>query len=85
MAIKTVHLTYKAAMFSLWHVILKNLQYPLVITMLTQVECETITKLVLHAGLLAVGVVCTLASTVIHGLHCYQGLDIISRSANALE
>jgi len=68
--------TQEAVAFSLCNVVIKQLMYPLVSTMLTPKECKAVMKPILAAGLPAMGVVRTMARDVIHGLLCYQGLNI---------
>jgi len=76
-AMKVGHLTKEAAAFSLQNVVMKQLIYPLVATMLNQKECEAVMCPILVAGLPAMGVVRTMARDVVHGPLCYQGLDIL--------
>jgi len=57
MAMKAGRLTHEAAAFSLQNVVLKQLVYPLVMTMFTQQDCTAIMKPILEAGLPAMGVV----------------------------
>jgi len=50
-------LTHEAAAFSLRNVVLKQLEYPLVMTTFTEKECHAIMQPILAAGLPAMGIV----------------------------
>jgi len=73
---KAGRLTHEVAAFSLRNVVLKQLEYPLVMMMFTEKECHSIMQPILAAGLLAMGIVRTLAWAVVHGPLQFQGLDI---------
>jgi len=77
-AMKAGWLTHEAAAFSLWYVVLKQLEYPLVMTTLMEWECNTIMQPILAAALPEMGIVCTMAHAVVHGPLWYQGLDILN-------
>jgi len=57
MAMKVGRMTHEAAAFSLWHVVIKQLTYPLVTTTFTEKECTAIMQPILVAGLPAMGIV----------------------------
>jgi len=73
---KAGQLTHEAADFSLHNIVLKQLEYPLVMTMLMERECNAIMQPILGAGLPAMGIVQMMARTVVHGPLQYRGLDI---------
>jgi len=69
-------LSWEEALFSLKHVVLRKLNYPLVTTTLSPQQCQQITSPLLQQGLPKAGVIRTFPRALAHGPLEYGGLDI---------
>jgi hypothetical protein len=74
--LRSGHLSATDAWYALYHTINRTIQYPMMATYLTKVECEKIMCPFLNAGLSASGVVWTMLRAVVWGPVRYQGLGI---------
>jgi len=75
-SISVAKVTHAAAEFGLQQVILRKLEYPLVVTTFTQTECQSIMSLILTAGLPAAGLIQTFPRAMVHGPWQWGGLNI---------
>ena len=69
-------LSWEEALFSLKHVVLRKLHYPLTTTTLSPQQCHLITSPLLQQGLPKAGVIRTFPRALAHGPLEYGGLDI---------
>jgi len=67
---------WAAAEFGIRQVLMPKLQYSLVVTTLTETQCNEIMKPVLQAGLPAMGINWNFPRAVVHGPVEYQGLNL---------
>jgi len=72
----TLQLTLAEATFSLKHVIMRKLAYPLVTTTLSRHQCQQIMAPIIQQGLPKTGVIWTYPCTLAHGPVEYGGLEI---------
>jgi hypothetical protein len=70
------HLSTSDAWYALNHTITKTMEYPMMATYLTKVQCEKVMRPFLNAGLSASGVVKSMPRAVVWGPERYQGLGI---------
>jgi len=69
-------LLWEEALFSLKHMVLWKLQYPLATTTFSPQQCHQIMSPLLQQGLPKAGVICTFPRALAHGPLEYGGLDI---------